>query len=207
MYRWLWRWAIWCYMLVRIARLPLAGIATHPDCAAGLSPLSWPTTGFASFVFALAAALAGAWGTQLLAHHTTLAALWPGLLAFMIVSSVIACGPLLMFIGHLFRARRQTLARYAELARVYTERFHAKWIERPDTAGELLGTEDIQSLASLGTSFHIIENTRMFPFGPRKLIELWLAALLPMLPLVAGSVTTEELMRRFASTILGGIPI
>src|SRR4051812_23393490 len=34
--RWLWNWAVWSYVTVRLSRLPLATIATHPDRAAGL---------------------------------------------------------------------------------------------------------------------------------------------------------------------------
>ncbi len=77
--RWLWRWAIWTVILVRVSRLPLATIATHPDRAAGLRFLSGPRTGFAAFELAFGSMLAGAWGMQLLDGRVTVPSLLPTL--------------------------------------------------------------------------------------------------------------------------------
>jgi hypothetical protein len=110
LFRWLWRWVIWSGMLAGVARLPLTMFATHPDRAAGLANLAQPVSGFGAFAFALGAMLASAWGTQILADRTTVRALLPSLLVFVIVMATVALAPLLLFCGHLFRARRRTLA-------------------------------------------------------------------------------------------------
>ena len=207
LFRWLWRWAVWSTLLVRVARLPLALLGTHPDHAAGLAPLSWPMVGFTGFVFATGAVLSGAWGSQLIAQRVTLAALFPYMLAFLVVVVALACGPLLLFCGHLFRARARALFAYSRFALGYVRHFDAKWIERPFEPGEELGSADIQSLNDLAGSFGVVETTRLFVFSARRLIALALAAALPMLPLLVSTLTVERVLKGLLGGLLGGIPM
>jgi hypothetical protein len=206
MFRWLWRWLIWSYMLARLSRLPLSVLATHPDYAGGLAALARPMTGFGGFVLGMGAVLAGAWATQVLEDRTTLPALLPGLVAFLVLALAIAVGPLLLFSGHLFRARRRTLAQYGDFARRYMLRFHDKWIARPTEPEQPLGSPDIQSLNDLGEAFQVISKTRVFVFGPRNVLVIWFAGILPMVPLFASALTVEQVLKRIVSTVLGGVP-
>lgn len=202
--RWLWRWVIWAFILSRIARLPLATIASHPDRAAGLAFLGGPITGFAVFEAAFATIMAGAWGTQLLEGRVTVPSLLPTLIAFIIIAFLVACVPILPFCPHLYRAQRAALLLYSPFALDYVRRFHGKWIEhRVDE--EVLGTPDIQSLSDLDNAYQAIASTGMFVIGARKLTELWLAAIVPMLPLVITVVPVDQLLRRIASTLFGGL--
>lgn len=207
MYRFLWRWLIWVLMLVRLARQPLVANAMHPDFAAGLGPLAWPISAFSVFAFAVATVLAGAWGTQLIAHHTTQQALVPGMFAFLILVAVVALAPLLMFCGHVFRARRRALFEYGEFADAYTRRFRARWLEGSRDAANALGSQDIQALNDLGGAFQVVAKTRVLLFDPRQVIQLWLSAALPMLPLFANGMTVEQLLKRILGVVLGGLPI
>jgi hypothetical protein len=207
MFRWLWRWLVWTTLLARIARLRLALIGTHPDHAAGLAPLSWPVIGFTAFVFAIGTVLSGAWGSQLLEHRVTLPELLPGMLAFLVLAIVVACGPLLLFCGHLFRARARTLYNYGRFALGYVRDFDRKWIEHPFEPGAELGTSDLQSLNDLDGAFGVAETTRLFVFSARRLIALALAAALPMLPLFVSTLTVERILKHLLGGILGGIPI
>lgn len=203
-WRWLWRWGIWTIVLVRIVRLPLAATATHPDRAAGLRFLSGPVTGFAAYVLAYASVLAGAWGTQLLAGRVTVPSLVPSLILLLVVAFLIACGPLLPFTVHLYRAQRRSLLAYGPFALDYVRRFHGKWIEGRSEE-QVLGTPDIQSWSDLDNAYQAIQSTSMFVFSSRKLAELWLAAIVPMLPLVATVVPIDELLKRIGSALLGGL--
>lgn len=207
MVRFLWRWLIWCYVLWRLSRLPLATLATHADLAAGLAPLSRPVSGFSGFVLALAAILAGAWGTQVLEGRTSLDALLPGLAIFLLVATAVALAPMLAFTGQLFRTRRRGLAQYGDFVRDYTLRFHAKWIERPAADLQPLGAADIQSLNDLGQAYEVVSRTRLFIFGPRVVLTLWTAGMLPMIPLFASALPVEQVLKRILTTVLGGLPL
>lgn len=207
LYRWLWRWVIWSIVLARIARLELSPIATHPDAAAGLATFARPLSGYAGFGCAIGAVLAGAWGTQVLNHRATPMEYWPELIVFLAIVLAVAVVPLLPFCGHLYRARRRGIAQYGDFATGYLRGFHRKWVE-PGTSGEAaLGSPDIQSLNDLDGAFDVIVRTRLFVFGMRQVLAIWGAAILPMVPLFASSLTTEALLKKILSTILGGIPV
>jgi hypothetical protein len=205
MFRFLWRWAIWSYILLRVSRLQLYLVSTHADSAAGLSALARPTSGFSGFVFAIAGIVASAWGTQILRGRTTIQAQIPLLVTFLIVALVIAVGPLLLFSGHLFRARRRTLAEYGDFMRAYTMRFHHKWIQL--ATEDPLGTSDIQSLNDLGQAYQVASKSRVFVFSVRSVVVVWFSGLAPMIPLVFSLITVEEILKRIFSIVIGGLPL
>ncbi len=207
MFRWLWRWGIWGFVLAQICLLPLVILATHPDRAAGLGCLARPMSSFAVMAFALGSILAGAKGTQLLQGRTTVQQLMPSLLAFLVVVLLLAAGPLLPFCVHLYRARRRTLSQYGDFANEYVRGFHAKWLATHRSGEEALGTADLQSLNDLGGAFSVITTTRLFAFSMRSVIELSLCAALPFLPLFASLWTMQELVERLFRTLLGGLPL
>ena len=166
-----------------------------------------PVTGFGGFAFATGAMLSSAWGTQILAHRTTVEAQFPALLAFLVAVLVVAVGPLLLFCGHLYRARRRALAQYGDFANAHMHGFHAKWIESAIPGEQSVGSSDLQSLNDLGGAFGVITTTRLFVFALRPIGSVWLGAILPMLPLLASVLTVEHVLKRVFSTILSGLPL
>ena len=155
--RWLWRWAVWNYVVVRLSHLPLAATATHPDYAAGLSCLAWPLGGFTWFVASVSGTFAGAWGTQLLDHRITVPALIPTLLWFLVGAVVVGCGPLALLSPHVYRARRRGSVRIRP-AHPRIRPTVPLQVDRGPAPGRmpLLGTSDIQSLNDLGSAYQVI---------------------------------------------------
>ncbi|MGN6105994.1 MAG: hypothetical protein ACTHU0_12880 [Kofleriaceae bacterium] len=203
-WRWLWHWAIWSYVLVRVSRLPLATLVNHPDRAAGISLLAGPISGFGAFVFAFAALASAAWGTQVLEGHAHMTQFLPDFAALVAIALIVACGPLLAFVGPLYRARTRGLAEYHGLAIEHGRSFHDKWIvARPDEP--VLGAPEISTLCDLGTVLERIEGMRLLPFGLRSLATVVAAAAIPMLPLIATQIPINELLKRLGSLMLGGL--
>jgi hypothetical protein len=205
--RFAWLWGIWSYMLARIARLPLAPLATHPDRAGGLSCLARPVTGFGGYAFGCAAVLSGAWGTQLLAGRTTVSAQLPELLVFLVLVAAVAIAPLLLFSPHLYRIRRRNLADYGDFAMGYMRAFHEVWIASGRPPQEALGSPHLQSMNDLGGAYTVVSTTKLFVFSARALAAVWASAMVPMLPLFASTLTVEHVVRRIVGAILGGIPL
>jgi hypothetical protein len=207
MFRWMWRWIIWSYMLARISRLRLFLLATHTDLACGLSALTRPVSGFSGFVLALGALLSAAWSNKLIRGHASLPDLVPMLVVFLLTALALSLGPLLLLSAHLFRARRQTIAWYGDLFRRYTLDFHSKWIvQSPRPAESLLGSPDMQSLNDLGQAYEVAGKTRPFVFGPRLMFTVSFAGIVPMLPLLLQTVTFEAVLKRIIGLVLGGLP-
>ena len=202
--RWLWHWAIWSFVVMSISRLPLATIATHPDHAAGLGFLDGPIAGFVFFVAAMASTIAAAWGTQILQGRATMSTFISSFLAFVVVAIVIGCGPMLAFVGVMYRARHRDVSRYRHFALVYVRAFHHKWIEESCNE-QILGHADIQSLHDLDGAYANLDRARLVPFGLRSLTGIWLAALIPMLPIAVSGVPIKDLLHHLGSSLLGGL--
>jgi hypothetical protein len=204
--RWLWHWVVWSYVTVRLSRLPLATIATHPDRAAGIGFLSEPINGFSGFVLAMSVLMASGWSAQVLYRHVPLQTFVPVFVAFVVLAAILACGPLLLFIRILYRARHREIDRYNGLALDYVRAFHRKWIEDGSDRDQLLGSSDVQSLNDLCGAYEHLVQSRLVPFNLRTLVGLLVAAIVPMLPLVAASMPLDELLKRLAQVLLGALP-
>lgn len=201
--RWLWRWLLWTYVLVRLSRLRLETNALHPDQAAGLKFLSFPVDAFAVFIAANVAVAAAARIIPLQQGEVTLQALGPRIAAFVGFCLAVACGPLLLFAGKIFRARYRTLVDYHVLARDYVRSFHHKWFGPPrghPATGEtgadssLLGTPDLQSLHDMDGSFQLVESTKVLPFGLRTIVHLVAGAAVPIVPLLFVTIPLSEIL-------------
>jgi len=209
--RWLWQWAIWSYILLRLSRVKLAVIATHPDHAAGLGFLGTPISALAFLIGAAATTRAAGWATEILDGRTTLQACVPSFVVLLIVALALACGPLLAFAPTLYRARHATVLQYNGLALRYVRKFHRKWIEhRPDVTHDesvkkrpLLGTPDIQSLNDLIGSYEALVQLKPVPFGLRAILAVWLASIVPMLPLAFTAMSVDEVFKRVGQMVIG----
>ena len=94
------------------------------------------------------------------------------------------------------KTRRRGLHDYGTLATSYTGSFQKKWVRSAPPDGEpLLGTADIQSLADLGNSYSFVDRMNLLPIGPRTPIQLAVAALLPMVPLLLTVMPAKEVVK------------
>ena len=111
-------------------------------------------------------------------------------------------GPLTVFTPKLVRAQREGLADYGLLASRYIEEFQQKWVKgRALPSDELLGTDDLQSLADLGNSYAVIGEMRAVPFGGRDMMRLAVATAAPLVPLGLTIFSLEELLTRLIKII------
>jgi hypothetical protein len=195
--RWYYRLFIWTRFLWQVSRIPLQLVPTHPDRVGGLGMLS-----NAAFAF----------NTLLLAHGTMVAAQIAnrilflgaplsdfkgeiGAVVFFLVSVVV--GPLLLFAVQLARAKRRGLLEYGTFAEQYVRQFDSKWLRSNTPAGEpMLGSADIQSLADLANSFEVVRSMRIAPVTRDTFIQLAVAVLAPIVPLLLTTMPLEALVNK-----------
>lgn len=203
--RWLWRLALWAYLLSRIARLDLHLVPTHPDHAAGLGGLHQVQIHFIPLVLAISAVQSASLAEELSAGLTTLNGILPGVVFVAAVDAVLFGGPPLFFLPALWRTRASGLPTYMQLGSEYVRAFERKWVDGPRPAGEpLIGTSDLQSLADLTNSLAVVRNLRMVPVVSQKLLfTLGGAALLPLVPLLLFEYPLVDLAARFLSRLTG----
>jgi hypothetical protein len=202
--RWLWRLALWCFLLWQMSRMELRLIPTHPDRTGGLGYLEVVHAEFAPMVLAISAVQSASLAQDIASGRTTLISVLPGLAIILLVDALLFVGPLLVFSRKLWQCWVKGLNDYGALAERYVNEFDRKWLGAGAAPSEpLLGTADIQSLADLNTSLGVVRDLRFVPVGPRVLVPLTAAALLPLTPLVLFKYPLAELLVKFVESLSG----
>ena len=193
-------------MLWQIARLRLRPIAIHPDRCGGLAFFSEPAIGFAYVILAISAVQSAVWADRVVFMGADVAAFKTDVGVMLVLSALVALGPLLAYVPTLWRARFAGDREYGELATDYTRQFHTRWIVGHQRE-RLLGAPDIRSLADLANSFDIMLRMRVIPFGARALVVIAAAVLAPTIPLVLRQIPFDELVRKIGGLAMGGLPM
>ncbi len=201
--RWLWRYALWCGFLFRLARLRLNLNSHHPDRLGGLSFLLLRhvrfgviATMFSTVASANIAELALYSDRPVSSFETTIA-------AYLLLVTSLFMGPLLMFSPNLSRTKREGMHRYGNLATRYTNFFLARWSPQDAQQAEtLLGTPDIQSLGDLGGSYDLMRRMSTLLMSRRQFISLMTFAAGPLTPLILFEIPLVELLKKVASTFI-----
>jgi hypothetical protein len=205
-WRWLFRWLVWCGVLWRLARLPLRALAAHPDRAGGLTLVSEPTAAYAFFVCATSVVLSARWATHILAGQTELSSYKTMFALFVLLAMTVGFAPMLLFVPHLYHARYNGVRDYGELANDHSRLFYRKWIDGVEGEASPLGAPDMSSWIDLGSAYGEMMRMRLVPFSPRFLIVVFAAAAVPMLPLIATQIPLMVLLGRLGKAMLGGLP-
>ncbi len=204
MFRWVWRYLIWCWFLWRTSRLDLHLVPTHPDMAAGLGFWGLAQAKYAIIIFALSSLLSSQIGQEILFGEASLASYRITIFGFVALILITFLGPLVLFSPKLFDTKRKGLLEYGALANEYTQSFERKWIKKEAPEGEtLIGSADIQSLADLGNSFEIVRKMRPVPFDlATAILPMVAAAAIPFLPLALTVFPFEEIVKKIIGILL-----
>jgi hypothetical protein len=201
--RWLYRLFLWFRFLNRVSKLDIQLFPTHPDESAGLGFVGEAQRFFGILLFAYSAGAAGVLANMIVYDKVPLKNFYPAIVAYLVVELLIIVGPLVIFTGKLLRMKRRGLYQYGALATAYTGSFHRKWIDKDNPEHEtLLGTGDIQSLADLGNSYGFIEKMNFLPLDLRTVLQLTVASLLPMTPLLLTVMPLKDILKLLTKVLL-----
>lgn len=204
LFRWIWRFALWCHLLWRLSRLDLRLMPAHADGSGGLGILEEVHTHLLPLVIGLSAVLAASFAEDIATGRTPFDAIFLASAAMLLGAGVLVVGPLTVFAGRSWACRQQGLRDYMALAARYASTFDRKWIGRDAASAEpLLGTADIQTLADLSSGVAIVRNMRVIPIGRRLLIALAVATLLPMLPLLTLKYPVATMLDQIVNRLIG----
>jgi hypothetical protein len=145
---------------------------------------------------AIGCGVAGQLANRIVYEGATLGSIKFLMVGFLVISLILGLLPLTLLASTLARVRRAGLREYGKLANQYTEAFDEKWVHKNlQVSGPLLGTADIQSLASLGDSFAIIEQMQVTPITKRLATQIAVLASVPLIPVILLGVPLSELLK------------
>lgn len=200
--RWYFRVFIWARFLVRVSRIPLDLIPTHPDRVGGLGFLNNVVYAFTPILAAHGVLLAGLIADRIFFEGAMLTQFNVEIFGGVAVLVFLVLFPSMAFVGQLASAKRTGLGEYGGLAQRYVREFDAKWLRGATAPAEaLIGNADIQSLADLSNSFQIIREMRFVPFSKETVLQLAIVTLLPLAPLLLTMISFEELVKRLLSAV------
>jgi hypothetical protein len=201
--RWYYRIFIWCRFLFQTSRLELNLTPLHPDRCCGLGFLGGVTTAFAPLLAAHSGLVAGFIANRILHEGAKLPDYRIELVGMTAFLLVIVLGPLCVFVPKLNRAKLAGLRTYGRLASDYVVGFAAKWAAGAASQSEpLLGSSDIQSMADLDSSFAIVREMKLVPFGKQTIARFLVVIVLPLAPLALTMFSLEELVKRLIRIVL-----
>jgi hypothetical protein len=200
--RWYFRIAIWARLLWQVSRIELNLAPTHPDRVGGLGFLGGTVHAFIPVLVAHGALLAGQLANQIFHMGARLPEFRLEIFLLVIYLLLLVVGPLLVFAPQIARTKRTGLREYGTLAQTYARDFHTKWIRGGSAADEqLLGSADIQSLADLGNSFAVVQSMRLVPVSRDGIVQLAVATLIPILPLLLTLMPLEDLLKKLVGIL------
>jgi hypothetical protein len=197
LFRWYFRIFIWARLLWQVSRIELQLVPTHPDRVGGLGFLAATSHAFVPLLMAHGALLAGNLANKIFHAGASLTQFRLEILLLVIFMVFLVVGPLLVFAPQLAAARRTGLREYGTLAQRYVRDFDAKWVRGGGGADEpILGSGDIQSLADLGNGFAVVQDMRVVAVTQRAMLQLVVATLAPIVPLVLTLMPIDELLKK-----------
>jgi len=200
--RWFFRLFIWTRFLWQVSRLELGLMPMHPDRCGGLGFLEEIPPAFSPLLAGMGALLAGMIASRIFSAGASLTDFKVELAAMVAVALLAILAPLLVFSPRLAAAKRAGVIEYGTLAQRYAREFDRKWLRAGAPADEpLIGSADIQSLADLGNSFQVVKDMRLVPFNLRTVLQLAVATLLPVAPLVLTMFSLEEVLLRLVKVV------
>ena len=200
--RWYFRLVVWARFLWHVSRIGLALLPTHPDRCGGLGFLAGVVPAFAPVLVAQGVMIAGTIASKIFYAGATLPGFKVELVGLVALMVFAILGPMLVFGPALEAAKRTGLREYGTLAQHYAREFDRKWLRGGAPADEpLIGSADIQSLADLGNSFEVVKGMRFAPFTMQAVLQLAVASLLPVAPLLLTMVSLEELLVRMLQAV------
>jgi len=184
-FRWIWRWIIWVYSIIRISQFSLHVDSLHADRMGGLEYLNSVPMAFVFCLVAPSAYLAAFVGIDIVYHGALLTKYLVPLSMYVIFLPVLIFTPLLLFTPVLMKARFYSVQDFGNLIRRHNRTYKEVWINGDGEKGEkLLGSADHSSLADINTGYAPVKEMQLISVGLKQLLLGFAVNVLPFVPLV-----------------------
>lgn len=197
---WLWRFAMWTYLLWRLSWLHLRLDASHPDDSAGILFLG--ESQFRFVVLALAGSILVSANCMNHVVHLgeTIDQQTHILISYLLLAVSFLVSPLLLLARRLFRVKQKALLAYSELGHLSAKDFGRRWLQSTPSRS-LLDSGDSSAIADYGAVYGTVRGMAIFPMTRATLAWFVLVTASPFLPLLLVAMPLEDLMNRLVSVV------
>jgi len=204
-FRWIWRWIVWAFSIIRISRYKLQTDPLHADRMAGLAYTNLSPMTFSFILMAPSAIIAASIGIDIIYHGAVLKSFIFPIMLYIVLLPIVLYAPLISFFPFLIRAKSYGIRKFGNLIRKHNIDYAAKWIEgAPPKDDHLLGSVDNSSLSDINGSYASVQGLKMIPVDIKMFIlSLGLNAL-PFIPLIFTYYSVSQLFKILTSSLLGG---
>lgn len=199
---WVWRAAIVAFTLVRIARVDLALVPTHPDRMGGLGFVQRYAIPFGVVGLALALAPSARWAEAVLWDGVSARDLLPRMAWAIAITLLLFAGPCLAFSPRLWRTKRDALLGYGALLSRRDRRVHRRWIEGADPIDAELGHDaELGTVSAANEVYRAVDPMRLVPVGLAIVAAIAVPMALPFVAVLALQVPLGELLADLRSLL------
>ena len=218
---WIWRLLLLTWLFLKIARLDLSLVATHPDHMGGLGFLQAIPKAFSLVTLALAAVLASRWAHDSIYHQVSLAEFKMPLAVFVLTWSFLLLLPALVFGPSMIAFKRRALGDYRALTAMHGRLVHEKWIMPPSSSSSppsqsferetrrvdqsphpMLEAPELGAMADVATIYQSVEHMRALPIGKVALLGIVLPMVLPMLLVAMTQFPLKDILMSLIKTLM-----
>lgn len=192
----LWKWLVWSFVLVRLSRMNLNLVATHPDAHGGLGFLGLSAAGFTPIAFAVSCAIGGDWRDRILHYGASLSNFRLPAIILFVLMFMFALLPLGFFVTRLTLLRKTAMLDYGVLAQSQVVDFQEKWLSGRESNRDPQSTsQEVSALADLTVAYGHIKRMRPFPGDVGTLVGLALATAAPLFPVVLAEIPFSVIVK------------
>lgn len=204
LYRWLWRFYLWCEFLFRISRIELNLQPTHPDLAGGLGLLNNGENAFVLIYFSLGSLLSVRLADELLFNDMTLLQATHVGIYFIIVSVILMTIPMFFFSWQLGKTRVLGRVTYGGLGYRLSRAFNKKWGNPSDHANgeKLLKTADPSSVCDYSGVYDVVKQMRYSPISMKTYMVQAAILAIPFFPLVFTKFSFIDVFKHVFGTLI-----
>jgi hypothetical protein len=125
------------------------------------------------------------------------------MITFVVVSVVLFVLPLAAFAGPLKRAKKQALLDYGALVGRHGRLVHERWIQGKSVGDDaLLAAPELGPVADTAAVYDAVKAMRALPVGKAAVIPLAVAAVAPMIAVLALQVPVKDLVLSMIKALL-----
>jgi len=200
---WIWRVVCLFAFFHAVSKLDLKLAPTHADKVGGLGFLEEAVAIFMPVALASSVVLASNWAHNVLYHDVHVASLKPLTAVYLILVLGIFLSPWLAFSSKLKKFRRESILAYGALLARHGQSVHRRWIDGEDLQdAPLLSAPELGPVADVSSLFDVVQGIRTIPLRKKAIVQLLVAALLPLLAVYAIEIPIPQLLKQLAGTLL-----